>query len=47
MNFTSEMLGAMKYTLRDWKAIILLGIILCIASTSRKFIQMIILQPSS
>lgn len=34
MKFISQIVDAMKFTLRDWKAIILLGIILCIASTS-------------
>ena len=36
MNFTSQIFDAMKFTLRDWKAIIILGIILCIASTSEE-----------
>ena len=33
MNFKSQILDAVTYTLRDWKGIVLLGIILCIAST--------------
>ena len=33
MNFKSEISDAITYTLRDWKGIVLLGIILCIAST--------------
>ena len=33
MKFSSQIKDAAKYTFRDWKAIVLLGIILCIAST--------------
>lgn len=33
MNFTSQIKDALKYTFKDWKSIVLLGIILCIAST--------------
>jgi hypothetical protein len=37
MKFRYQILDAISYTLRDWKAIVLLGIILCIASTSEEF----------
>ena len=33
MNFKSQIFDAVTYTLRDWKGIVLLGIIFCIAST--------------
>ncbi|WP_407422346.1 DUF4013 domain-containing protein [Methanobrevibacter sp.] len=33
MKFTTQLRDAFKYTLRDWKAIVLLGIFLCMAST--------------
>lgn len=33
MKFSSQIKDAAKYTFRDWKSIVLLGIILCIAST--------------
>ena len=33
MKFRNQIYDAMKYTLKDWKAIILLGTVLCIAST--------------
>lgn len=33
MNFKSQVFDAVTYTLRDWKGIVLLGIIFCIAST--------------
>lgn len=33
MKFTSQIMDALKYTFKDWKSIVLLGIILCIAST--------------
>ena len=37
MKFRYHILDAMKYTLKDWKAIVLLGIIFCIASTADEF----------
>lgn len=37
MNFFSQILDALKFTLRDWKAIVLLGLILCILSTSKEY----------
>lgn len=37
MKFRNQIYDAMKYTLKDWKAIVLLGIILCIASTIEEF----------
>ncbi|WP_407415954.1 DUF4013 domain-containing protein [Methanobrevibacter sp.] len=33
MNFINQIKDAIKYTFKDWKAIVLLGIILCLAST--------------
>lgn len=36
MKFISQIKDAAKYTFRDWKSIVLLGIILCIASTSEE-----------
>ncbi|WP_296861150.1 DUF4013 domain-containing protein [uncultured Methanobrevibacter sp.] len=37
MKFISQIKDAAKYTFKDWKTIVLLGIILCIASTSEEF----------
>ena len=36
MKFTNQIYDALKYTLRDWKTIILLGLILCILSAMDK-----------
>lgn len=38
MKFERQIYDALKYTIDDWKAIVLLGIILCIASTSEETI---------
>ena len=37
MKFKNRIYDAFKYTLKDWKAIILLGAVLCIASTVGEF----------
>ncbi len=37
MKFKNRIYDAFKYTLKDWKAIILLGAVLCIASTAGEF----------
>ena len=37
MKFINQIHDALKYTLKDWKAIVLLGIIICISDTSREF----------
>lgn len=37
MNFINQIYDAFRYTLRDWKAIILLGMIICISDTSSEY----------
>ena len=39
MKFERQIYDALKYTIDDWKAIVLLGIILCIASTSEETVS--------
>lgn len=37
MNFINQIHDAFRYTLRDWKAIVLLGMIICISDTAMEY----------